>query len=122
MASRYPGKNVIACLELHTFSSLNISFLPYYRGTLDSAAFKYVYFNPHVVQSKNLHPLTKELVKDAFGGESIEVFDDSAEMFSHIKDTDKDNPVYLFMSSGDFDGYDLQAFAAELLSDKRVPG
>lgn len=118
VASRYPGKNVIACLELHTFSSLNIRFLPYYRGTLNSADFRNVYFNPHVVQAKNLPPLTKEVVKEAFGGENIEVFDDSAEMFSHIKNLNIENPVYLFMSSGDFDGYDLQAFSEQLLSEK----
>ena len=121
VVSRYPGKNVIACLELHTFSSLNIRFLPYYHGTLESAAFKYVYFNPQVVQSKNLAPLTREMVKEAFGGGNIEVFDDSEEMFSHVKNLNKVNPVYLFMSSGDFDGYDFQSFSTELLSDKRVP-
>lgn len=122
VASRYPGKEVIACLELHTFSSLNLSFLPFYRGTLDRAAFRYVYFNPYVVQAKNLPPLTREMVREALGEENIEVFNNSGEMISSIKKIKTANPVYLFMSSGDFDGCDLKSVSEELLSDRPAQG
>ncbi|NSW95653.1 MAG: peptidoglycan synthetase [Bacteroidales bacterium] len=117
VASRYPGKKVVACLELHTFSSLNISFLPFYRGTLENADFRFVYFNPGVVKAKNLPPITREMVREAFGQENTEVFDDSAEMISSIKKLNPPNPLYLFMSSGDFDGLDLKTISEELLSD-----
>ena len=61
VASRYPGRDIIACFELHTYSSLNIDFIPFYRGTLDSATLAFVYFNPHQFEIKKLIPLSKEL-------------------------------------------------------------
>ena len=118
VASRYPGRDIIACFELHTYSSLNIGFIPLYRGTLDSATLAFVYFNPHQFEVKKLIPLSKELVKEAFGGRNLMVFDDSAELFSNLKDRHFYNPVYLFMSSGDFDGCDLKMISNELLCNK----
>jgi UDP-N-acetylmuramate: L-alanyl-gamma-D-glutamyl-meso-diaminopimelate ligase len=107
VASRYPGRDIIACLELHTYSSLSTDFLPQYEGTLMNASAAFVYFNPHAIALKKLEPISKDTVIKAFGGENILVFDSSEEMFSHIKSQKYNNPVYLFMSSGDFDGFDL---------------
>jgi len=118
IASRYPGRNIVACLELHTYSSLNIDFLPQYRGTLDKATFPFVYFNPHAIRIKKLHPLSTDEVKKAFGGVKISVYDNSVEMFSFIQKQNFKNAVYLFMSSGDFDGSDLQILAEKLLKIK----
>jgi UDP-N-acetylmuramate: L-alanyl-gamma-D-glutamyl-meso-diaminopimelate ligase len=107
VAARYPGREIITCLELHTYSSLSKNFLPLYEGTLINASAAYVYFNPHAIALKKLDPISKNDVKKAFGGKNISVFDNSEELFSHIKDQKYNNPVYLFMSSGDFNGFDL---------------
>lgn len=115
VASRYSGSEIIACFELHTYSSLNIDFIPLYRGTLDKATFAFVYFNPHQITLKKLKPLSKSIVKEAFGSGNIEVFDNSAELFSMLGKKQFRHPVYLFMSSGDFDGCDLKAISEELL-------
>lgn len=115
VSSRYPGRNIIACFELHTFSSLNSNFLPFYRGTLEKATRAYVYFNPHQFEIKKLEPLSLSDVKEAFGGENVEVFDNSANMLTAIRRANYDSPVYLFMSSGDFDGCDLRSLSKELL-------
>ncbi len=56
--SRYPGRNVIACLELHTYSSLSQDFLPLYEGTLREADSAFVYFNPHAIEMKKLQPVS----------------------------------------------------------------
>jgi len=105
--SRYPDRNIIACLELHTYSSLNIDFLPQYKDTMNGTKTSLVYFNPHSIEMKKLKPVVKEDVKSAFGGKNLSVFDDSDEMFRCIKELKYTSPVYLFMSSGDFNGYDL---------------
>ena len=105
--ARYPGRKIIACLELHTYSSLNTDFLPLYRGTLADPTVAFVYFNPHAIELKKLKPLSKEIVKKAFAGENLSVYDNSEELFSFIKKQKYSCPVYLFMSSGDFDGFDL---------------
>lgn len=107
VVSRYPGREVIVCLELHTYSSLSADFLPLYKGTLAQATMAFVYFNPHAIELKKLKHLSKKVVRDAFGGENIRVYDDSGEMFSFIKSQNYPCPVYLFMSSGDFDGFDI---------------
>ena len=118
VAARYPGSDIIACLELHTYSSLNSEFLSQYRGTLDKATIAYVYYNPHAIEHKKLPPLSAQNVKDAFGDEKIIISNDSTEMFSHIKKQKFHSPVYLFMSSGDFNGCDLKQLSEELLNDK----
>jgi UDP-N-acetylmuramate: L-alanyl-gamma-D-glutamyl-meso-diaminopimelate ligase len=108
VSARYSGRDIIACLELHTFSSLNNDFLPLYNKTLGNATVAFVYFNPHALELKKLKSLSKESVNKAFGNNNIKVYDDSEEMFSYIKAQNYSNPVYLFMSSGDFNGYDLK--------------
>jgi UDP-N-acetylmuramate: L-alanyl-gamma-D-glutamyl-meso-diaminopimelate ligase len=115
VAESYENREIIACLELHTFSSLNINFLAQYRDTLAKATYAFIYFNPHAVEMKKLPSLSKEKIAEAFGGENIKVFDNSAGLFTEIKKLKPDKPVYLLMSSGDFDGKDLNHIAMELV-------
>jgi UDP-N-acetylmuramate: L-alanyl-gamma-D-glutamyl-meso-diaminopimelate ligase len=105
--ARYPGRPIISCLELHSYSSLNSDFLPLYKGTLSDTTVALVYFNPHAIELKKLNPLSKETVNKAFGRENLIVFDNSEELILFIRSLNYSNPVYLFMSSGDFNGFDL---------------
>jgi UDP-N-acetylmuramate: L-alanyl-gamma-D-glutamyl-meso-diaminopimelate ligase len=114
IAARYPGRDIVACLELHTFSSLNINFLPQYHRTLENASFPFVFFNPHATIVKKLPSLSVDEVKKAFGT-NIMVYNNSSEMFSYIRRQRFLNPVYLFMSSGDFDGKNLLELSEDLL-------
>lgn len=116
VSARYPGKPIISCLELHTYSSLNINFLPHYSGTLDKATYPYVYFNPHVLKVKNMPSVTANEVKAAFGNKKLSVFDNSLEMFSFIQKQNYRDPVFLFMSSGNFDGFNLRKLAEKLIN------
>jgi UDP-N-acetylmuramate: L-alanyl-gamma-D-glutamyl-meso-diaminopimelate ligase len=115
VAARYPGRNIIACFELHTYSSLNRNFLPFYKGTLEKATFAFIYFNPHQFVLKKLEPISKEAVKEAFSGQNLSVYNNSDEMFDYIKSRHFPFPVYLFMSSGDFDGHNLKHLSEDLL-------
>lgn len=118
VAERYPDRTIIACLELHTFSSLNSDFLPQYRGTLNKASSAFVYFNPHAITLKKLPPLSVDKVREAFGDNKIKVYDNSGELFSEITGMKPCNPVFLLMSSGDFDGINFNSLSEELLSNK----
>ena len=110
---QYPERKVIACMELHTFSSLTAEFLTQYRGSMDRADVPFVYFNPHAIELKKLPQLDKSQIKEAFGNDSITVFDNSQLMAETIKAEAKrceeENTPYviLMMSSGNFDGIDL---------------
>lgn len=116
VAARYPGRKIIACLELHTYSSLNMNFIPQYRGTLDKADEAFVYLNPHALSVKKLPPLSPEEVSRAFGEKNPRVFDNSEHLFSFIREQCFGDAVYLFMSSGDFDGCNFSELAGKLLS------
>jgi len=116
VSARYPDREIIACFELHTYSSLNKDFLPFYKGTLEKATYAFVYFNPLQFELKKLTPLSKDYVKDAFSGKNLEVYDNSEKMFARIKSMNISLPVYLFMSSGDFNGCDMKSLSEELLS------
>lgn len=108
-------KRVIACMELHTFSSLMSEFLPQYKGCMSEADVAFVYFNPHVVEHKRLTPISPEEVKEAFGTKNVEVFTDSRQMAEALMGLDYSNAVLLMMSSGTFDGIDVPSFAKQLL-------
>ncbi len=114
---QFPGWKLIACMELHTFSSLNDSFLDQYAGTMDEADVPIVYFNPHTVEHKKLKPITGELVRTSFGGGGIIVHTDSKMLVSDLQKKDSKPTVYLMMSSGNFGGIDLSGFA-EMLTGK----
>ena len=112
---RYPDKKLIACMELHTFSSLMADFLPQYKDCMKEADVAYVYFNPKVIEHKQLTPITKEEVRDAFGTKNVEVFTESEALQERLKSLNYDNTALLMMSSGTFDGINVKEFAKELL-------
>ena len=116
VAERFPGRNLVACFELHTFSSLSRSFLPFYKGSLEKATNAIVYFNPRQFDLKKLDPLSPDMIKEGFGGNNLTVHDDPDMMTDHIKKMKPGFPVWLFMSSGDFGGCNLKLLAEELLA------
>ena len=113
---RYPDKKLIACMELHTFSSLMADFLPQYKGCMAEADLAFVYFNPKVIEHKRLTPITAEEVREAFGTENVEVFTESAALQDTLRSINYENTALLMMSSGTFDGINVKEFAHELFS------
>ena len=132
MREQYPGRKLVACMELHTFSSLTQEFLQQYKNAMDEADVRYVYFSQHALQLKKLPPLDPEEVKAAFEGtpsgtqasrlhaaetaaHPVEVFTDSAAMVAKVKAMDWKDANLLMMSSGNFDGIDFNQLAEEVL-------
>jgi UDP-N-acetylmuramate: L-alanyl-gamma-D-glutamyl-meso-diaminopimelate ligase len=112
---RYPEKKLVACMELHTFSSLMADFLPQYKGCMGEADIAYVYFNPKVIEHKRLTPITPEEVRDAFGTKNVEVFTESEALQKRLKELSYSNTALLMMSSGTFDGINVKEFCVNLL-------
>ncbi|MBN1926737.1 MAG: peptidoglycan synthetase [Prolixibacteraceae bacterium] len=113
---QYAGRELIAVMELHTFSSLKKEFLPYYNGTMQQADKAFVYFNPHTVEHKRLEPISEQLVAEAFGGRNVEVLNNSDILFAQLKRMNWKNKNLLIMSSGNFSGVDIKAFAEEIIN------
>ena len=114
MREQYPNRRLVACMELHTFSSLTQEFLQQYVHSMDEADVRYVYFSQHALQLKKLPPLDPEEVRKAFGG-NVEVFTDSAVMVAKVKAMEWKNANLLMMSSGNFDGIDFAQLADEII-------
>ena len=114
MREQYPDRRLVACMELHTFSSLTQEFLQQYAHSMDEADVRYVYFSQHALQLKKLPPLDPDEVRRAFGGD-VEVFTDSATMVAKVKAMEWQNANLLMMSSGNFDGIDFAALADEII-------
>ena len=120
---RYPEKKLIACMELHTFSSLMADFLPQYKDCMKEADIAYVYFNPKVIEHKRLTPISAEEVRQAFGTANVTVFTDSESLQAALRKNvncqlsivNSQGIALLMMSSGTFDGMDVKDFAKQLL-------
>ncbi|MBW6461292.1 MAG: peptidoglycan synthetase [Bacteroidales bacterium] len=101
---QYPGRELVACLELHTFSSLNKDFLPQYRGCMDLADQPIVYYSKHALALKRLPDLTHDEVREAFSDSRLKIFNDSVELQQYLLHMDLHQRNLLLMSSGNFDG------------------
>jgi UDP-N-acetylmuramate: L-alanyl-gamma-D-glutamyl-meso-diaminopimelate ligase len=110
---QYPHRKVVACMELHTFSSLKKEFLPHYENAMIAADEALVYFNPEVVHHKKLEPISIQQVSDGFGG-GVDVKNKTADVLSFIRSQKWNNAVLLMMSSGNFDGIDYDQLGEEL--------
>lgn len=115
----YPDKRLVACMELHTFSSLMADFLPQYKGCMAEADIAFVYFNPKVIEHKHLAPIHAEDVRRAFGSDNVEVFTDSQALQARLRSLDYRNTALLMMTSGTFDGIDIPAFARQLITQPK---
>lgn len=103
---QYPDRTLIACLELHTYSSLNAEFLKEYEGALDAADVAVVFYSPDAVKIKQLEEVTYEQIAKAFNREDLIIYTNPAafkEYLYHLK-YDTKGVALLLMSSGNYGG------------------
>ncbi|MCU0450707.1 MAG: Mur ligase domain-containing protein [Bernardetiaceae bacterium] len=112
---QFANRQLVACAELHTYSSLNKNFIGQYKGALDQADRAIVYYNPKAVALKRLEPIDPEEIVKAFGRPGLKVFTDSAALKAHLTEQNWANKNLLLMSSGTFDNLDLAQLAGQLL-------
>lgn len=105
---QFGDRKVLACLELHTYSSLNADFLDLYQNALDKADEAVVFYSPHAVQIKKLKPISKEQIAEAFQRDDLIIYTDPKEFKDFLFAQDLKNTALLFMSSGNYGGLDLE--------------
>ncbi len=108
VAEQYPDKKVLACLELHTYSSLNAEFLKEYKGALDAADEAVVFYSPHAVEIKGLEEVTAEQIMNAFDNQNLKVYTDPSAFQDFLFTSQLDNTALLLMSSGNYGGLDFE--------------
>ncbi|MCB8994117.1 MAG: peptidoglycan synthetase [Bacteroidales bacterium] len=112
---QYPDKKLVACLELHTFSSLNTEFLPQYKSSMDLADIALVFYDPEVVRHKKLPSFEPNQVTEAFGRKDLIVLRDSKEVRERLLAIHDEDCIFLIMTSGSFSGLDLKQLAEEIV-------
>ena len=108
MKKQFSNRKLVACMELHTFSSLNEEFLKEYIGSMDKPDTAIVYFSPSAIAHKKLEPITPKQVLTAFGRKDLLVFTDSEKLETYLNNLNWENTNLLMMSSGTFEGMNLE--------------
>ncbi|MGB5236183.1 MAG: Mur ligase family protein [Flavobacteriaceae bacterium] len=106
---QYPDKKLVACLELHTYSSLNAEFLEEYAHTLDGADEAIVFYTPKALEIKRLEALSKDQIEASFKRKDLKIFTRTDELQSYLEEMNFGNTVLLLMSSGNYGGLSLDS-------------
>jgi len=106
---QYPDRQLLACLELHTYSSLNPEFLYEYNSALDAADTAVVFYSPHAVEIKKLQPISEEQIAKAFQRDDLVIFTDPSKFKEYLFSQNMENKSLLLMSSGNYGGLDFEA-------------
>ena len=112
----YPNREVVPCLELHTYSSLNKTYLPQYKDSLKGVNNAIVFFDPEKAKAKNLEVLAEGDIKAAFGNNTLTVFDDVKKLENFLLAQSWTNKNLLMMSSGNFAGFNIKTLADKILA------
>ena len=117
MKKQFPERKLIACLELHTYSSLNPDFLKEYKGAMDVADSAVVFYSPHAVLIKQLEEVKIHQIEEAFGRKDIVVFTNPADFKTYLFSQDYKDTSLLLMSSGNYGGLDFSEIKKYISKD-----
>ncbi|WP_029284312.1 UDP-N-acetylmuramate--L-alanine ligase [Pedobacter sp. R20-19] len=112
--AQFIDRKLVACIELHTFSSLNKDFLKEYAGAMDKADEAIVFIDLKSFEQKRMKPFSEQDVQLAFANEKLKFFNDAAKLKIYLLSLNYKNTNLLMMSSGNYAGFDLPELAATL--------
>jgi UDP-N-acetylmuramate: L-alanyl-gamma-D-glutamyl-meso-diaminopimelate ligase len=108
LKGQYPDRTLLACVELHTYSSLTPEFLAQYKGALDAADEAAVFYSPHAVEIKKLAPVSAAQIEAAFQRSDLKIFTDPEAFQEFLFGQDLSAKNLLLMSSGNYGGLDFE--------------
>jgi UDP-N-acetylmuramate: L-alanyl-gamma-D-glutamyl-meso-diaminopimelate ligase len=112
--AQFPERRLVAVLELHTYSSLSEAFLTQYAGAMDGADDAAVFYSRHALELKRLPELSERSVSGGFGRIDLKVLNEREELERWLKERTYEDTVLLLMSSGNYDGMDLNALVQQV--------
>ena len=107
LKNQFPNRKLIACLELHTYSSLNPEFLTEYKGALDAADVAVVFYSPHAVEIKKLKAISQQQIADAFQRDDLIIYTNPTVFKDFLFSQQFNDTSLLLMSSGNYGGLDF---------------
>ena len=102
--NQYPDRKLLACLELHTYSSLNAEFLKEYEGALNAADVAVVFYSPDAVKIKQLEEVTYDQIAQSFKRDDLIIYTNPVDFKEFLFSQNFDNSALLLMSSGNYGG------------------
>lgn len=112
--AQYNNIKVIACLELHTYSSLNADFLSQYQNALDAADVAIVFYSPDAIAIKQLAEISATQIKAAFKRDDLHVFTNPKAFSDYLFSLNLADTALLLMSSGNYGGLDFEKLCASI--------
>lgn len=112
--AQFPNRKLVACIELHTFSSLNKDFLKEYAGAMDQADEAIVFIDMKTFEQKQMQAFHSDDVQQAFKNEKLKFFNQASELKDYLLSLNYKNANLLMMSSGNYAGFDLPDLAQQL--------
>ena len=109
---QFKGFEIQICLELHTYSSLDISFINQYKKTLSLADKAIIFYDPEALKIKNRSPISTEIIQAAFDHDSLKVITKTSSLEEYLFSQKYDNKIMVMMSSGNFGGLDWDELKA----------
>ena len=106
---QYPDRTLIACLELHTYSSLNAEFLKEYQGALDHADVAVVFYSPDAVKIKQLDEVSYDQIAQSFQRDDLIIYTNPQVFQDYLFGLEFSNSALLLMSSGNYGGLNFEA-------------
>jgi UDP-N-acetylmuramate: L-alanyl-gamma-D-glutamyl-meso-diaminopimelate ligase len=82
-----------------------------FNGAMDDADEAVVFYSSHALELKRLPPLPVAAVTEGFGRKDLFVFNQRKQLEEWLFSHGYENSVLLLMSSGNYDGMDIQGLA-----------
>jgi UDP-N-acetylmuramate: L-alanyl-gamma-D-glutamyl-meso-diaminopimelate ligase len=114
---QFPTHQLVAVLELHTFSSLNKAFLDQYKDSFKAPEIPIVFYSLDTLKHKKLEELNVDEVKEAFNNPDIKVFTDAKELENYLRSISWNKTNLLLMSSGNYGGMDLKSLTEFVINN-----
>ena len=111
---QFPDFKLIACLELHTYSSLDPSFIDRYRNSLEKADLPIVFYDPEALIIKNRPQISPDEIIKAFDLPELTVFKEPQKLKDHLFELDYHHKVLLMMSSGNYGGLGWETLISKI--------
>lgn len=114
--TQFPERKLVACMELHTFSSLNKNFLGEYAGCMDEADTAIIFIHSETFFHKKMQPYEESFVRSTIKRPDLIYFDQPQKLKEYLEQQELTETNLLLMSSGNFGGLDLTALTEKVLS------
>ena len=110
--NQYPSRKLLACLELHTYSSLSSQFIYQYKNTLSQATQAVVYYDKEALSLKGMQAMHIDEIQKAFNNPSLQVFTNANDFHQYLFQQEYKDTSLLMMSSGNYGGLDWKGFTS----------